>query len=227
MTICLENGPQIPGPQRLDTVWTLRNHQGKPNARKVRMWNPQHLQMHLGLRRLRLTSQQMVKGLAPHPSSLKTVCSERGSARWSGIPQDLFTRPLPFEPRGFEAKIGKKEQIEELVWTLSHYREKRQLYSLRGGEEKVSHCRMENPPRPRHPRHILERYVSAFTTQPWLMSTHSKWQRGKGWCMSLKLKLWYFFSLERREFCSTSSFHSSLKFILDVFPVFFSFLFFF
>lgn len=46
MTICLEISPQISGPERLDTVWTLRKHQGKPNTGKVKMWNPEQLQMY-------------------------------------------------------------------------------------------------------------------------------------------------------------------------------------
>lgn len=44
MTICLEKSLRSRARERLDAVWTLHEHQGKPNAWKVRKWNPQHLQ---------------------------------------------------------------------------------------------------------------------------------------------------------------------------------------
>lgn len=151
MTICLENSPQIPGPERLDTVWTLHNHQGKPNARKVRMWNPQHLQMHLGLWCLRLTSQQKVKGLALHPSSLKTVFAVKEAAQGEAGSLKIYSHAHTISASGIGGKNWGKGTDIRACLNFKSLQRKRQLYSLRRGEEKVSYCRMENPSRPCHP----------------------------------------------------------------------------
>lgn len=142
MTTCLEKCPQIPGPERSDTVWTLRKHRGKPNARKVKMWNLQHLQTRVGARCSRLTSQQKVKGLALHPTSTNSVFSEGGSARWGRVPSRFIRTPTPFQPHGVEARLGEKG---------NRYKSLPELYSLTTGAENVSHCQMESPPGPCHP----------------------------------------------------------------------------
>lgn len=91
--------------------------------------------------RLRLTSQQKVKGLALHPPPPphRTVFNERGSGWWTRIPQDLFTRPHHFSLGKTRRKLGGGGRDRSACLNFKSLRWKKEaLQREDGGEGKSS-----------------------------------------------------------------------------------------
>lgn len=105
MSICLENSLQIPGPERLDTVRTLRKHHGKPDARKV----IKNICRCVPTGAFEADESAKGKGISSSASSSPQDCFQ-WTRRWmvNRDPSRFIHTPTPFQPWENEAKIRGK-----------------------------------------------------------------------------------------------------------------------